>query len=51
MPIELSDFELAVFFCWLITSLALILGMAVVYQVKHRLSPLGRLAPQRWFGV
>jgi hypothetical protein len=51
MLIEISEFELAMFICWLAASLASILGMVVVFEIKHRRSPLGRLAPHRWFGV
>jgi len=51
MLIEISEFELAVFLCWLAASLASCLGMVVFFHVKHRRSPVGRIAPQRWFGV
>lgn len=51
MTIEISEFELAMFLCWLAVSLASMLGMAVFFQVRHRLSPVGRLAPRRWLGV
>lgn len=51
MLIEISEFELAMFLCWLAASLASILGMAVVFEVQHRRSPVGRIAPRRWFGV
>lgn len=51
MTIEISEFELAMFLCWLAASLASMLGMAVVFQVRHRRSPVGRLAPRRWLGV
>lgn len=48
---DLSDFELAAFFSFIAASIALLLGMAVTFEVKHRRSPVGRMAPQRWFGV
>jgi len=51
MPFELSEFELAMFLCWLAASLASILGLVVVFEIMHRRSPVGRLAPRRWFGV
>jgi hypothetical protein len=51
MLIEISEFELAVVLCWLGASVTLILGMFVFFQVQHRRSPVGRIAPRRWFGV
>ncbi|WP_156433703.1 hypothetical protein [Bradyrhizobium retamae] len=51
MSVEISDFELAMFIAWLAASLASCLGMAVVFEVKQRRSPVGRIAPHRWFGV
>jgi hypothetical protein len=51
MTFEISEFELAMFLCWLIASLLLILGMWVVLHIKQRRSPVGRLAPRRWLGV
>lgn len=51
MLIEISEFELAVFLCWLAVSLASCLGMAVAFEIKHRRSPVGRIAPFRRFGL
>lgn len=51
MSIEISEFEFAMFLCWLAACVASILGMVVVFEIKHRRSPVGRLAPRRWFGV
>lgn len=51
MTIEISEFELAAIFLFLAASVASILGMALVFNIKHRRSPVGRLAPHRWFGV
>jgi hypothetical protein len=51
MSFELSEFELVMFLCWLAASLALILGLWVAFEIRHRRSPVGRIAPHRWFGV
>jgi len=51
MTIEISEFELAALLCFLAASVASILGVVVFFNVKHRRSPVGRIAPQRWFGV
>lgn len=51
MTIEISEFEFAMFLCWLAASLASILGVVVAFEIRHRRSPVGRIAPRRWFGV
>lgn len=51
MSIEISEFEFAVFLCWLAASVASILGMVMAFEINHRRSPVGRIAPRRWFGV
>ena len=51
MLIEISEFELAAFLMFLAACVASILGMALVFNIRHRRSPVGRIAPLRWFGV
>jgi len=51
MSFEVSEFEFAMFLGWLAASMASILGMWVAFEIRYRRSPVGRLAPRRWFGV
>ena len=51
MTFEISEFELAAIFLFLASCVASMLGMALVFNIRHRRSPVGRIAPHRWFGV
>ena len=51
MPLEISDFEIAMVIAWFAALLASCLALVVGFEMKERRSPVGRIAPRRWFGV
>jgi hypothetical protein len=51
MTFEITEFELAAIFLYLAACAGSVLVMALVLNIRHRRSPVGRLAPHRWFGV
>jgi hypothetical protein len=48
---DVSDFERLALVAFVAVSLAIAIGMGVLFELKDRRSPAGRLAPHRWFGV
>jgi hypothetical protein len=51
MPLEISDFEVAMVIAWFIALLGLGLVVVVIFEMRERRSPVGRLMSRRWFGV
>jgi hypothetical protein len=51
MPLEFSDFELAMLIAPFAGLFALCLCIVVAFEMRERRSPVGRLMSRRWFGV
>lgn len=51
MSLEISDFEIVMVIVWFGALLASCLGVVVIFEIRERRSPVGRIAPRRWFGV
>lgn len=51
MPLEISDFEVAMVIAYFAALIACCVVVVIAFEIRERRSPVGRIALRRWLGV